>query len=284
MFCLVFTGLNDVVFKRYSTRDRSRGVYVSGIGLVWLVLQLVLGQGCDFELSFSSSTLTFGAVAGLLLTASNLLLLESLIRVDASLGSIIYRLNTVAVVLLSFLFLGEPLGVLKSLGVIAGVVAVFILYQKNERGTGKHDRRLAKGYAFYFFMAILASLFRASYGVVSKAALSEDASFQALILISSVCWIVGGASYAIFVEKRFRITGKKIAYSLTSGVLVFLIVNSLMSAIDRGQASIVIPISNMGFILALVISIALGMERLSSRKVFAVAASVCSVILLSMVF
>ena len=250
LLCLVFTGLNDVVFKRYSVRDRSKGVYVSGIGLVWLVLQLVLGQGCDFDLSFSSSTLTLGVVAGLLLTASNLLFLESLNRVDASLGSTIYRLNTVAVVLLSCVLLGVPPGVHQIVGVVCGGVGGFLLYRKDERETGKHDKRLAKRYAFFFFMAILASLFRASYGVVSKSALSEGASFQALILISSICWIVGGASYAILVEKRFRITGKMIAYSLTSGVLVFLIVNSLMSAIDRGQASIVIPISNMGCILS----------------------------------
>ena len=35
---MFFAGLNDVVFKRYSTKDRSRGMYVLGIGIIWTVL------------------------------------------------------------------------------------------------------------------------------------------------------------------------------------------------------------------------------------------------------
>ena len=37
---MLFAGINDVVFKRYSAKDRSRGMYVLGIGVVWTVLQV----------------------------------------------------------------------------------------------------------------------------------------------------------------------------------------------------------------------------------------------------
>ncbi len=39
LLSLVFAATNDVVFKRYASRDRSRGVYVFGIGLIWFLLQ-----------------------------------------------------------------------------------------------------------------------------------------------------------------------------------------------------------------------------------------------------
>jgi drug/metabolite transporter (DMT)-like permease len=59
-------------------------------------------------------------------------------------------------------------------------------------------------------------------------------------------------------------------------------VNFLLLAIDHGQASIAIPIANMSFVVALLLSVGLGMERLTARKLAAVALSVGSLLLLSL--
>ena len=83
------------------------------------------------------------------------------------------------------------------------------------------------------------------------------------MILISLSWIIGGAFYAKLSEKRFKITRKKIIYSVVSGILVFLIVNSLMLALENGQASIVIPVANMSFVFALLISITLKMELLT---------------------
>jgi len=104
-----------------------------------------------------------------------------------------------------------------------------------------------------------------------------------MLILSALCWVVGGAGYAILREKRLRVTRKKAVYSLFSGVLVFLIVNFLLLAIEQGQASTVIPIANMSFILALVLSVALRMEQFTPRKFAAVVAAACSIVLLSLV-
>ena len=82
-------------------------------------------------------------------------------------------------------------------------------------------------------------------------------------------WIVGGAFYARLREGRFRLTSKKISYALVTGFLVFLVVDFLMLAVKYGEASIVIPIANMSFVMAMSISAALRFESLSSRKVAA---------------
>ncbi len=275
LLSLVCAGVNDVVFKRYSSQDRSRGVYVFGIGFVWTILQIMTLGISDRPLILNPVSLAYGLAAGLLLTASNLLLLESLTHIDVSLGSTIYRLNTVGVVLLSLFLLNEPLGFFKIAGVILGLFAVFLLYRRNELGS------TGKGHAFFFGLAITASIFRALYGVTSKAGLMQGASLQSLLLIGSICWIFGGAGYALFREKRFKITVKKALYSLISGVLVFLIVNFLMLAVEHGQASVVIPIANMSFIAALILSVALKMETLTKRKLLAVTVSVVAIVFLS---
>jgi len=277
LLSLVCAGANDVVFKRYAAKERSRGAYIFGIGIVWAVLQSTLAAGTGVDIVPSSATLGYGLLAGVLLTVSNLCLLESLTHIDASLGSTIYRLNTVGVVILSVLFLNETPGGLALGGVGLGIVAVFLLYRREGHGEATGRR-----FALFFGLAVLASFCRATYGVVSKAGLADGAGLQSMLVIAALSWIVGGAGYALLREKRLKITGKKAAYSLLSGILVFLIVNFLLLAIEHGQASIAIPIANMSFVVALLLSVGLGMERLTARKLAAVVLSVGSLLLLSL--
>lgn len=97
------------MFKRYASRDRSRGTYVFGIGLVWLSLQVPTAFAQGVELPLIAVTLCFGLIAGLFAVTSNLLLLESMTHIDASLGSTIYRLNTLGVAVLAVFFLTNPM-------------------------------------------------------------------------------------------------------------------------------------------------------------------------------
>jgi drug/metabolite transporter (DMT)-like permease len=277
LLSLACAGANDVVFKRYAAKDRSRGAYIFGIGVVWAVLQATFAIGTGIDIVPVGATWSYGLLAGVLLTASNLCLLESLTHIDASLGSTIYRLNTVGVVILSVLFLHETPGWLALGGVLLGITAVFLLYQRDGRVEATGPR-----FALFFGLAVLASLCRATYGVVSKAGLAEGASLQSMLVIAALCWIGGGAGYALLREKRLKITRKKAAYSLVSGILVFLIVNFLLLAIEQGQASIAIPIANMSFVVALLLSVGLRMERLTGRKLSAVALSVGSLLLLAL--
>lgn len=277
LLSLLFAAAHDVVFKRYAAKDRSRGTYVFGIGLIWFILQVPTAIAQGIELPLAAVTLGFGLVAGLFVTTSNLLLLESLTHIDASLGSTIYRLNTLGVVVLAMLFLDEPLGVFKGLGILAGVVSVFLLYQRDV-----NCKTTQRTFLLYFSLAVAASLFRALYGVTSKAGLLNGADLQSMLIIGALSWVVGGAGYAVLREKRLRVTRVKAMYSLLSGVLVFLIVNFLLLAIEHGQASTVIPIANMSFILAFVLSVALGMEHFTPRKLTAVVVAVCSIVLLSL--
>lgn len=278
LLSLACAGVNDVVFKRYAAKERSRGAYVCGIGLVWALLQVAWAANRGLEWTLSDLSLGYGLAAGVLLTASNLLLLESLSHIDASLGSTVYRLNTVGVVVLSLLFLHESLGLFKGLGVTAGIGAVVLLYRP-----GGHGEATGRRFALFFALAVAAALLRAAYGVVSKAGLNQGASLQTLLVLAALCWIVGGFVYALAREKRFRITSKKAAYASVSGVLVFLIVNFLLLAVERGEASVAIPIANMSFVVALLLAAGLGMERLTRHKLAAVCLAAGSILLLSLV-
>ena len=276
LLSLLFAGINDVTFKYYSRKKRSKGMYVFGIGIVWTVLQAITFRIQGTTLLIDQNTLLFGLVSGGFLTISNILLIESLTYIDVSFGSTIYRLNTIGVIALSTLFLREPLTLLKSLGIICGIIGVSLLYHKQHNNNSNNTT-----FTISFAIAVIASLARAAYGVTAKAGISQNADQNTMLILFSLSWIIGGVCYAKLREKRFRLTTKKVLYSLLSGTLVYFIVNFLMLAIKHGEASIAIPVANLSFFIALFLSIVLKMETLTPRKLCAMGCALVSIVLLS---
>jgi len=65
-------------------------------------------------------------------------------------------------VILSFFVLHESLGALKIVGIICGLVAVLLLFNKG-KDTYQHIN-----FTIFFLIAVAASLIRASYGIITK--------------------------------------------------------------------------------------------------------------------
>jgi transporter family protein len=272
---LMLGGLNEVVFKRYSARERSRGMMISGIGLDWILFLAVDIALRGDSIEFDQAGLAYGLVAGLRVAVANILLLESLKHMEVSLGSTIYRLNTILVVILSIVFLGEIMTLVKLSGIACGVTAVLLLYRHQSAQQQQGELRLG------LTLVLIGALCRAVYGVVSKAGLSAGTDMDLLLLTSALCWVLSGLFYARFIEQRYAITRKKIAYSLLSGCLVYGIVRTLLAALALGEASVVITIANLSFLMALVLALVLKMERLSGRKLLAMGFAVSAIALLT---
>ena len=248
---------------------------IFGVGLIWTLAQWSLAQILDTPIEFNNVTLIFGLMAGAFVTLSNLLLLESLRHIEVSLGATIYRLNTIGVILLSFVFLNEPFGWFKGFGILIGLIAVLFLYQ------GEISSSNQKQLLFFVGLAVVASFFRAAFGVSTKAGFLEGADRNSMLLIISSSWIVGGAVYALWRERRFRITWEKTRFICLSSFLVVGVTNFLMLALQFGDASIVIPIANMSFVIALLLSVTLKMETFTTAKMWAMAFAIVSILCLA---
>lgn len=274
LLSMSFGGLIDTLYKVYARKSRSRGIYLFGMGLIWFLLQLIELAARGEPLQLTSVDLRYGIAAGAMVTLSNLLYIESMTHLDISLGATIYRLNTIGVVVFGFIFLAEPLGGVKMAGIACGVVAVIYLHQRHE---GERGRIVAA----FIWVIILAALLRAAFGVISKAGITAGASPSMIMLIAAACWMAGGVSYAFSRERIVSVGREGIAYCIASGVVVFAIVNTLILGLRYGEATVVIPIANLSFVVALGISIALRYEQLTRRKCVAVGFAVAAIVLLS---
>ena len=72
-------------------------------GITWITLQIFLNQLNDQPFKFDYLTVTFGIITGILAVIANIALVVGLTKLDVSLGATIYRLNTIGVVILSYL-------------------------------------------------------------------------------------------------------------------------------------------------------------------------------------
>jgi drug/metabolite transporter (DMT)-like permease len=277
LLSLVCAGLTDIVHKRYSQVARSRGLYVLAIGVVWTLLQAAIVIGWGTGLRFDATTLAFGLGAGLLVALANIFLIEGLTHVDVGLGSTIYRLNTIAVVIMAVFLLDEPMTLLKATGIAFGVAAVFLLYEPGRTRAQPRDV-----FVLFFAFGVVASLLRAGFGVVSKMAALRHVDLATMLLVNAPVWIVVGAFYAFTREKRVDVRSKTLLYAASAGILICGVANFLMLAVARGEASVVVPIANMSFVVALAISVILGMERMQPRKAAAIGLAIASIAVLSL--
>jgi drug/metabolite transporter (DMT)-like permease len=275
LLSLVCAGVLDVVFARYAGGRPVSGAYLVATGaFVILGQSIVLAVG-QRPIAWEPTAAAWGLGAGAIALAANALLIESLARLQVSLGSTIYRLNTIAVVVFAVTFLGEALTALKASGVLLGVAGVVLLYQRG--GRGPDGRVLAAA----LWIAIAASLLRAVFGIVAKLGLATGVDPLHFMLYIGMGWTLAAFAYGYVRRTRKTALRSVLPYAAASGILICLVASFLMLGLRSGEASVVIPIANMSFVVALLVAAALGMERITVRKMLAVASAATAIALLT---
>jgi drug/metabolite transporter (DMT)-like permease len=276
LLSLAAAGILDVLYARYSGKRPVSGTYLFTIGGVVIAGQSAAVALLGVPFVIDTRAAVYGTIAGAVVMLANALLVESLARINVSLGSTIYRLNTIAVVIFAVLFLNEAATFPKLAGVLLGIVAVILLYQRAGRGGDHRFLRMA------MWLAIGASLLRAAFGILSKIGLSDGSDAFMFMLYVGVGWTAAAVVYGLLRrEQRQAPLRQVLPYAVASGVLVCIVVTFLLLGLRTGEASIVIPIANMSFIVALLTSAAFGMERFTLRKLVAVGCGAGAIALLT---
>jgi len=279
---LAFAGANDLAFKRQGSRGRGHGQYLAVVGAVWAgvfaVRAVVLGQW-----PVTGPAVGWGLAAGIFSAAANYLLIVSFRRLDASVGATVYRLNMVVAAVLAILFLGERGSPSKTAGLALAAGAVFLLAEP----AGEGVKRRVPGWGL--LLAGLACLLRAAMGLSYKLAAERFAVLIAegcpaqegwFLSIQGLVWVAVGLAGGARWEPGCRLDRTGLGYAVFSGALCCGIVFFLARGLAVGQASVVIPISQMSFVMTALLARLIGLERLSPRRLAAIAAAVAAVVLI----
>ncbi|MHB9108296.1 MAG: EamA family transporter [Armatimonadota bacterium] len=281
---MLFAGLTDFCFKKYVNRaGMPLGSFLAGIGLVWAVffaVPLLVKGGADWQ------GWPIALAAGVASVAANILLVASLRHLDAGVGSTIYRLNMVIVLVLSVVLLNEELNPMKLAAIALGVGAVLLMYQRvpaPEAETLPCGPLLRARTAVLlrcslpFLLVVAASLLRAAMGLLFKVGMNRGFNLEFLV-ITGLCWLVGGLLYGLCSRESVMPTPRIGWYGLVTGLVICGNVYFLAQATANGQASIVIPVSQLSFTITLLLGWRLLGESLTRNRVLALASAVLCII------
>ncbi len=288
--CLLCAAANDLVFKLYTRRNRSLGAYALVIGLVWLASFGLIGW-FDGHQAKIEPTLRWGVLSGVFSILANLLFLEGFKRQEAGICATIYRLNLAPAAVLAVLCLGESLTWGKAVGLLAAAGAVVLFAPRRNLAANSPflwQRFLAGQWwrqpeNLGWGLVALASLLRAGMGLTYKAGLERGADVCWLLALNGAAWMLGGLLYGLIRERgELRLTlGNEVKYGLISGVLVCGITLFLALALRLGEASRVLPITQLSFVLTAVAAAIWLKEGLGWRKLAGVGLALLGVLCLT---
>jgi len=122
---------------------------------------------------------------------------------------------------------------------------------------------------------------RAGMGLSYKAGLLNGANEYGLLAISGFIWIAGGMICHFVVDReKWRIPLSVLTYGGLSGTLVCGIALFMVLALKHGDASLVLPITQMSFALTALAGIVLMKEPLTARKFMGVSLGIFCILLM----
>lgn len=295
MLCAAF---NDFLFKLYTRRGASTGAYLAVIGLIWAAVFAALA-GFDLQKILGAVTWKWGLLSGTFSILANILLLAAMARMDVGASATIYRLNLAPAALLAVCLLGESMSAGKGAALFCAVGAVILVCRPGrsagagvglspggtirmlDETSAGHDRGARPPPAYGpLILVTLACLLRAAMGVSYKAGMLHGADDYGMMAWNGLAWLGGGIIMHRLVGRRRGAGWPTLAYGLPSGALVCGIVLFLVWALQRGEASVVLPVAQLSFVGTSLLGVAILRERFTVRKLAGIVlAGLCVVLL-----
>lgn len=234
---------------------------------------LILGS-----LRFSAATLEFGALIGTLSFISFNLFVSSLKEGEASVNTMLFRLSFVVTSLLSIALLGESTGWAKWLGLALAAGAVCSAALDSRRYARQGSRR-----AILFAAAALVCY--GFNGFFFKIATLRGAEAPGISVVTTCTF--GVLSVLVHLlpwgSLRFRISPMIVRHGLFIGFLQAVAFNAILWSMGLGgEASVVIPILQLSFLLTAALAILSLKEPFHARKQLGFLLGILALVLLAL--
>lgn len=206
-------------------------------------------------------TLTFLILSGLATGASWLCYFRALQLGDVNKVTPIDKSSTVLTILFAFLFLGEPVGIFKVIGMIAIAIGTYLMIARQPGGTSAPSNRR------WIIYAVLSAVFAALTSILGKIGIQEVESNLGTAIRTGVvlvmAWIVVFVTHGQ--RELRRIDGKSWLFILLSGLTTGLSWLCYYRALQDGPASVVAPIDKLSILVTILFSAVFLREKLTRK-------------------
>jgi transporter family protein len=269
---MVLLGLVDLIYKR----GAAAGVQAHQFLMVqaWCFAPAITLYGLITGTLELEIAMLWGMGAGLFVFVALYNFARSLKRGSVSIVAPILRLNFMVTAVLAVLVLGEPLTAYNLAGLALALAAVWLLL-----GAEAGAAPAAGAARLSLVQAVIAM---AAMGVANffyKVGALTGGSPATFITGQAAAFLPLATGFAWMVDRELRTTQAAWMHAGAAAALFLLALVMLFQGLTRGDASVLVPISQMGFVVTAAFGLAFLREPITLRKsaglAFAVAALVC---------
>lgn len=239
----------------------------------WILVFLVGSwrQICEI----SPYTWTFLILSGLATGASWLCYFRALQLGDINKVIPIDKCSIILTVLLAFFLLGEPVNLRKMAGVLAIAGGTFLMIQKKENMTE------TKGFSWMIY-AVLSAAFASLTSIFGKIGITGVDSNLGTALRTGVVLLMAWLVVCVKGKQSYvkKIPGKELIYIIISGIATGASWLCYYKALQKGPASVVVPIDKLSILVTVLFSYVVFKEKLSQRSAIGLICLVLGTILM----
>lgn len=256
---MVFYGLSDFIYKRAATaglRAEHFLVVQAWVFCPLIILYAVMTHTLVFKLAG-----LWGSLAGILVFIGFYYFIRSLVGGSVSTNAAIFRLNFVVTALLAIMFLGEPLTLAKTVGLVLVLSATWLLLG------GKVDRQTADAARQRSLVQVLvATLAFGAATFCNTVGLRQGATPETLVAAQATLFTSLAMTFSYAAEGAIRPPRATWRYAASSGVLLVTAFLLVLRSLVHGEASVLVPIAQMGFVVTAALGVIFLKEPFDVRK------------------
>jgi drug/metabolite transporter (DMT)-like permease len=258
---MLLFGIGDLIYKRGAVA----GAQPHHLQMVqsWVFLPTVALYGLfTSSLKFSADAAIWGGLAGVFALTGFYNFAHSLKSGSVSINAPIFRLSFVITAALAVLLLGEPLTPYKIAGIALALAAVWLLLGAPAAGDAGARRETRSS----LVRVLIATAAIGIGNLIYKYGVRAGATPASLIVAQSVVFVALSTALVGALDRRIRPSGAALRYGPWAGLVLAFAVVFMVESLTRGEASVVVPIAQMGFVVAALLGFLLLREPLTRRK------------------
>jgi drug/metabolite transporter (DMT)-like permease len=267
---MLFFGLGDLVYKRGAAVGAQPHHFLMVQSWVFAPSVVLYAMWTD-SLHFVAGSL-WGALAGLFVLVGFYNFAHSLRTGSISINAPVFRLSFVLTAALAVLLLGEPLTSYKVAGIALALAAVWLLLgaPAPEDAAGRRESRSSLVRVLVATVSVGAGNFIYTFG------LRAGATPASLIVAQAAVVVTLAAVFAGAVDRRIRPSRAALSYAPRAAVVLALAFAFMVEGMARAEASVVVPIAQMGFVVTALLGFLFLREPFTARKGAGLAAALAA--------
>ena len=263
-------GVSDFIYKRAAAASIRADHFL--MAQAWFFCPLVIVYALATGTLVLAPAALWGALAGAFVFIGFYYFVRSLATGAVSTNASIFRLNFIVTAVLAIALLGEPVTRPKLVGLAFALLATWLLVGSGGPADRMPNdlRRRSLAQVGFATLAFGASNFFHTVGLRHGALPETLAVAQAAVFMPLATVVVYAA------DRKLAPPLLTFKFGIVSAVVLLGATIFLLRSVAHGQASILVPIAQMGFIIAALLGIVVLREPLTLRKAIGLAAALAA--------